>query len=82
MSDVNAAREEHRFWLEAAGQPAPDRRLAHARLAPDRLAHDRLTHARLECKGCPVAAGEVPDASCAECVVSVFLAAEPWPDDA
>lgn len=72
MSDVNAAREEHRFWLEAAGQPAPDRRLAHA----------RLTHARLECKGCPVAAGEVPDASCAECVVSVFLAAEPWPDDA
>jgi|GEM_PF-4479064 hypothetical protein len=37
-------------------------------------------HTRLDCDGCPVAAGDVPDASCAECVVTVFLAAEPWPD--
>lgn len=36
------------------------------------------TPTRLDCQGCPVAAGEVPDASCAECVVTVFLSAEPW----
>jgi len=40
----------------------------------------RSVAARLDCQGCPVASGEVPDISCAECVVSVFLGAEPWPD--
>lgn len=39
------------------------------------------TQTTLDCEGCPVAAGEVPDASCAECIVTVFLAAERWPTD-
>jgi hypothetical protein len=59
--------------------PASDRRALDAELLPG--FESELPSTRLDCQGCPVAAGEVPDASCAECVVSVFLSAEPWPSD-
>lgn len=54
---------------------------AHWLFGPGATAPEPATPTRLDCEGCPVAAGDVPDASCAECVVSVFLSAEPWPDD-
>lgn len=53
----------------------------HRLFACGAAAPEPATSTRLDCEGCPVAAGDVPDASCAECVVSVFLSAEPWPDD-
>lgn len=56
--------------------PASDGQWLYVQTAPK-----RSEATRLDCEGCPVAVGEVPDASCAECVVTVFLAAEPWPED-